>query len=71
MNMQPVKSSNIESIGYDEKTGTLAVKFKGSGQTYHYDEVPKDAHTEMLKAPSVGKFFNQHLIGKHAHKKVS
>lgn len=61
--MQPVTSSNIESVGYDAATQTLAVAFKHGG-TYHYYEVPQDAVKSLLEAESIGKHFHAEIKGK-------
>lgn len=47
MNRTAVKSSNLKSIGYDEKTTTLEVEFSG-GNVYQYRGVPKDVYTALL-----------------------
>lgn len=65
MNMQPVDSSNIESVGYENDT--LAVKFK-SGKTYTYPGVPAELHAQMLQAESVGKFFLSKIKPHYPHK---
>ncbi|MCY1166587.1 KTSC domain protein [compost metagenome] len=56
--MTPVKSSSsITAHGYDAATKTLAVTFKGNGQTYHYAGVPADKAEAFGKAKSAGAFF--------------
>ena len=62
MTMQPVRSSNIESVGYED--GTMHVKFK-SGKTYVFAEVPTEAHAAFVGADSVGKHFAAHIKGKY------
>lgn len=55
--MQNVEgSSNIDEVGYDPDTKTLAVKFF-SGQLYHYKEVPKEKYQGLINAKSVGGYF--------------
>ncbi len=56
--MQPVTSSNIESVGYCDKT--LYVCFH-SRSVYRYKSVPEAIYKELLKAPSAGKFFNAYV----------
>lgn len=58
--MQAVKSSQIEAIGHDEASNTLAIQFKG-GATYHYANIKKFAFDGMLSAESVGKFFATYI----------
>lgn len=57
MKMTPVKSSNIESVGYDDITKRLDVKFKG-GKTFCYADVTRDEHAQLMAADSVGKHFS-------------
>lgn len=63
-----MKSSNIDKVDYDPKTKTLTVEFK-SGQTYHFDDVPQEAHIALLAAPSIGKHFHAHVKNKFNHRK--
>jgi hypothetical protein len=70
MEMKPVQSSNIEAVGYDPDTQTLAVQFNGGG-VYHYAGVSAEAHKALVEAPSVGGHFHQHIRGVHQHKKIS
>lgn len=56
INMSAVKSSQLSSIGYDEKTNTMAVKFNNGG-TYHYENVTKGEFDKFSKAESIGKYF--------------
>ena len=68
MEMKPVKSSQVESVGFEN--GTLAVKFK-SGGLYHYDGVKPETYDAMLKSESIGKFLGQHVKANHSFKKVA
>lgn len=58
MQRKPVKSTNVESIGYDLETKTLQVEFK-SGGIYQYAGVPPEMYAELLAAESVGRFVSQ------------
>jgi hypothetical protein len=66
---QPVVSSDISSIGYDEATQTLEIEFKATG-IYRYFSVPKSVAAELSATPSPGKFFLQHIKGKYAWEKA-
>lgn len=68
MQMQPVKSTQIESVGYDPANKILAVKF-ARGATYHYSNVAPEVHAEMLKAESIGKFFGAKIKGVYPFEK--
>ena len=75
--MTPVTSSQIESIGHDPSTNTLAVKFpskSGSSSIYHYSNVNEADFREFLMAKSIGSHFIKHFKSnkaKHPFKKVS
>lgn len=62
IDLHPVTSSQIHSVGYDEPTKTLAVRFHSSKDTvYHYPGVDKKAHGAFIGAKSLGSHFKQHL----------
>ena len=49
-----VTSSNIAEVAYHE--GKLFVKFHRSGW-YQYEDVPVEVYTQLINAPSAGKYF--------------
>jgi hypothetical protein len=55
-----VSSSPIVSIGYDDASETLEVKFK-TGLVYQYLNVPSRIHAQLMSAPSIGGFFNANI----------
>ena len=56
--MNPVDSTNLESVGYD---GTnLFVRFK-NGSIYVYFHVLESLYQKLLIAESKGKFLNKHV----------
>jgi hypothetical protein len=56
MEMQKVSSSAIASVGYDEATQIMAVKFN-SGQMYYYSGVSQSEYDGLMTAESPGKYF--------------
>ena len=52
MNMQPVSSSDLGSVGYEG--GTLYIRFN-SGGTYRYSGVPGSVYRGLMSAPSHGQ----------------
>lgn len=68
--LKPVKSSNLASVGFDPATNILAVKFNGSDQVHHYHEVHPDVVAAMDEAPSVGSFFAKNIRDKYHHEVV-
>ncbi len=57
-----VKSSNVESVMYDEDQKELFVKFL-SGSTYKYRGISVEIAQELFKSPSIGKFLNTRIKG--------
>ena len=57
--MQSVKldSEAIAAVRYDEKKRTLDVEFR-DGDIYRYSHVPEFVYRELLKAESIGAFWN-------------
>ena len=60
MNRTPVKSSFIESIGYE--SDILEVAYKDGG-LYKYTGVPPDLHKSVVGAESIGKAIKEQIIG--------
>lgn len=60
--LTPVESSNIAAVGHTD--GTLTVQFK-SGAIYDYADVPSEVFEEFVSADSVGRYFNQNLVGRY------
>lgn len=70
MNRTSVKSSQIAQIGYDAEKQVLEIEFKGKGAVYQYSDVPKEVHTGLLAADSVGKYFNENIKGAYKFTKL-
>lgn len=64
MNMHPVKSSNIESIGHDPETNTMRVRFQNGGM-YDYAGVDAATHAAVMAADSPGSHLHRHIKGCH------
>ena len=56
MKRTAVESSNLASVGYDEKTKTLEIQFNHGG-IYEYYNVDKRVYEELMKADSHGRYF--------------
>jgi hypothetical protein len=64
INMTSIESSQIDSIGHDPATNTLAIRFKSKGapsSLYHYSNVSADDFTAFKDAESVGSHFYKHI----------
>lgn len=54
--LNPVVSSNLAQVGYDEAERVLLVEFN-SGVTWEYYDVPQSVYDELITAPSKGSYF--------------
>lgn len=60
--MDSIESSQIEAIGHDANTQTLAIQFKsGTRATYHYANVTPEDFAAFKGADSVGSHFYKHI----------
>ncbi len=69
MNRILVSSSNIASIGYDDKTQILEVEFI-KGSQYQYFDVPQVVYNEFISADSKGKYLAAHIKGNYRYARV-
>lgn len=70
INRTPVSSSNIASIGYDEKRQILEVEFH-NGSVYQYFDVPIDIYNGLMMASSHGKYLHQVIkSGGYAYRQI-
>lgn len=69
MQRQSVRSSNIKSVGYDERTMTLEIEFT-SGEIYQYLNVPVATFQALMRASSHGRYLNEHIKDKYRFKRV-
>jgi hypothetical protein len=64
-----IKSSNMNSVDYDEKEQTLIVEFPG-GTKYKYMDVPIREYKDFINAESKGKYFHKHIKPYYKWKKL-
>jgi hypothetical protein len=69
MNRDPVASSNVASIGYDDQSETLEVEFR-NGTIYQYFSVPINVYEQLCNAPSKGVFLNMYIKNAYAYSKT-
>ena len=62
MNVTAVESTTLRSISYDESRGLLRLEFC-SLAVYDYFGVPAEIHVALLRASSIGAFFNKAVRG--------
>ena len=69
MNREPVSSSNLSEIGYDDPTHTMEVCFK-NGRTYQYFDVPRNVYEELRAAESPGGYLSSEVKGRFRYARV-
>ena len=58
MERQPVKSTNVKSVGYDAEEKVLEVEFRNGG-ICQYGGVQPETYADVLVAESIGRFVSQ------------
>ncbi len=64
MRMGSIKSSYLASVGYDEKTSTMAVRFT-DGALINYHKVPARTYRAIVFAKSPGEKFTELVRDKY------
>jgi hypothetical protein len=57
---QPIESSVLAEVGYDQKRRLLEVKL-ASGEVYQYLDVPAREFMALLAADSAGRHYNLNI----------
>ena len=57
MEREPVESSNVAAIGYDEADQTLEIEYRNGG-VYQYLDVPAVMHKDLMRSRSIGGFLH-------------
>lgn len=65
----PVASTTVASVGYDESTQTLEVEFN-TGSVYQYYNVTAFLYEQLMKAPSKGQFLNVNIKNAYPYSRV-
>lgn len=68
--MIPVASSNLSSVGYDQDNGELHVVFKNGGR-YAYEGVPPGIYEGLVNAASPGSYLTIYVKNVFKHRKVA
>ena len=70
MKRQPVISSSLRSVGYDAATETLEIEFR-SGGVYRYYGVPREVYEALMKAPSLGSYFQAYIRDEYRYARAA
>ncbi|RVT67670.1 KTSC domain-containing protein [Niallia taxi] len=68
MIMQPVASSNLVSVGYDDSVNTLYIQFRNG--TYKYYNVPNNVYRGLLNAPSKGRYHDAFIKNRYQYSRA-
>lgn len=63
-------SSNLDTGYYDSETKVLGITFKRSGETYEYQNVPRETVDNLISSKSQGKFFYGNIQKRFKYKKL-
>ena len=69
MKREPVKSSNLKSIGYDKAKKLLEIE-SHTGAVYQYLNVLEHIYKQLVRAPSIGKYFHQQILNQYKFLKL-
>lgn len=68
MKLRKVKSSNIESVGYENEN--LYIQYQ-SGAIYKYKNVPKVIYESLIDSDSKGRFMNSEIKNKYLFERLN
>ena len=66
--MPYVESSAVSFVHYDEVAAELHVQFT-SGRAYVYYGVPRRVYEGLMRAPSIGVYFNAHIRNRYRYRR--
>ncbi len=69
MQREPVESTTVASIGYDETSQTLEVEFNDS-RIYEYYNVGQNIYEAFMETDSKGRFLNSQIKGSFPYERV-
>jgi hypothetical protein len=59
-----LQSHAIEAIAYDEAAHLLRARFRNSGETVTYENVPQELYDSLIFADSISRFFRDNIEGR-------
>ena len=69
--MQSVTSSQIESVGFNEATNQIKIRFLKNGAEYLYEGCTEDEFNELVNAASVGQQFAASIKGIKSFRRIA
>ncbi len=71
MKREPVESSAIKSIGYNEDKKLLEVEILETGRIYKYFDVPLEEYLDFMDAKSLGEYYNRVIKEKYEYRELT
>ena len=71
MKREPVESTAIKSIGYNEDKQILEVEILETGRVYKYFNVPLDEYMDFLDAKSLGEYYNRVIKENYEYRELA
>ncbi|MDP2711979.1 MAG: KTSC domain-containing protein [Solirubrobacteraceae bacterium] len=65
-----VSSSTLARAGYDDAGRILELEFT-SGALYRYFDVPREVYDALLRADSLGRYFNREIRDRYRYVRLS
>ena len=65
MQMIRVSSSAMVAVGYDPQTRRMRITFS-QGHTYDFCGVPQHVFDGLMRAPSKGSYYNDHIKDRYS-----
>lgn len=69
VDMVPVSSSNVDSVGYNDEQQILYVRFL-NGSLYIYKGVSTYEYDGLLNAPSVGSYLHRNIRNAYPYERI-
>lgn len=69
INIIPVRSSNLNAVGYDSINHILTIRFN-NGTVYEYYRVPMHTYTGLMSAGSKGSYHHRNIRGHFKYRRI-
>jgi hypothetical protein len=71
MKREPVESTAIKSIGYNEDKQLLEVEILETGRVYQYKDVSVEEYLDFMDAKSLGEYYNRVIKDKYEYRELA
>ena len=71
MKREPVESTAIKSIGYNEDKQLLEVEILETGRIYQYKDVSVEEYLDFMDAKSLGEYYNRVIKDKYEYRELA